>query len=78
MSTLTMKKTLKQVYRTIAKEIKKARKNWEHTATVYFYQEHDVMKVIEELAKCGWRASAKRCYNCSYPDLTIIEYKINL
>lgn len=66
------------IYDTINKAIKLARKAGEKTAVAIIYQEHDVMKVIEELAKCGWYAKATRCGYNSRPDLTIIEYEIEL
>jgi len=66
------------IVETINKAIELARKNGRDKAVAAFYQEHDVMKVLEELAKCGWHASVKRCYDAMQPDLTIIEYEIDL
>ena len=66
------------IVETINKAIELARKNGRDKAVAAFYQEHEVIKVLEELSKCGWHAKATRCGDTSYPDLTIIEYEIDL
>lgn len=69
---------LSKVHKIINKKIKLARKAWERRTSVVIYGDHDFRKIIEELAMCGYHASAKRCFDYSYPDLFIIEYEIEL
>ena len=69
---------LSKVHKIINKKIKLARKVLEHRVSVVIYGDHNFIKIIEQLAICGYQASAKRCYDYSYPDLTIIEYEIDL
>lgn len=69
---------LSKVHKIINKKIKLARKAWVHRVSVVIYGDHNYRTIIEQLAMCGYQASAKRCYDYSYPDLTIIEYEIEL